>query len=540
MDPELLQTIFREASLARQNGADPQQVDALIRETTGLDNLPALATAARGGVPHSELMAQPDEDPAGRPGGLEQGLNTALRGATMGLSTPILQGIDALGLPFVGSDNADRHIAAVNAMREDHPIGAGALEVAAGIPSAFVGIGPAARLAKAGGRAAVGAATRGGAGTLGRAAAQTAGTAAGAGTVLAAEGALAGAGGVLGEGRGGERGWEDWGDVASGAATGALLSTILGGVGGTVAGAAAARKGLRETSGAAGVRLREMAEQYVGRDVPGIDKHFEELTKIKDSAYDKVLASKRNMPPGTGLFLAQDPQARSLLQNTKGGPQFLRDADAYLSAVRAGREPPGLPALPERTFIQAQRNAQGELDKIFRGGGNVELQEEIQEGIGILRNFRDQVPGLAEADNLHASLRAQQRAFDAGRAAANTPANEVEAAFAKLSGEEADAFRVGLARDFLQRLGGTRASVQSQFTRLLEGDEGLRKLQIMLGSREATDRFIREVRSAQRDLTIDGVAEKITKYLSFRFGKSSVLAGDETTDLLLDAMTRNP
>lgn len=540
MDPELLREVYEEASRARAHGVDPGRVDELIKQYTGLDNFPALATAYRGGIPHSEMMAQPDEGPAGRPGGLEQGVNTALRGLTMGFSTPILAGIDRLNLPFVGNTNADRHIAAVNAMREDHPIGAGALEIASGIPTGIAGIGPAARLASAGGRAAVGAATRGGAGTIGRAAAQTAGTAAGAGTMLAAEGALAGAGSVLGEGRGGERGWEDWGDVASGAATGALLSTILGGAGGTVAGAAAARRGLRETSGTAGARLRGLAEQYVGRDVPGIDKHFEELTKLKDSAYDKVLASERSMPPGTGLFLAQDPRARSLLQNTRNGPQFLRDADAYLSALRAGREPPKLPALPERTFIQAQRNARGELDKIFRGGGNVELQEEIQEGIGILRNFRDQVEGLVEADNLHASLRAQQRAFEAGKAATNTPANEVEAAFSKLSGEEADAFRVGLARDFLQRLGGTRASVQSQFARLLEGDEGLRKLQIMLGSREATDRFIREVRSAQRDLTIDGVAEKLTKYLSFRFGKSSVLAGDETTDLLLDAMTRNP
>ena len=104
------------------------------------------------------------------------------------------------------------------------------------------------------------------------------------------------------------------------------------------------------------------------------------------------------------------------------------------------------------------------------------------------------------------------------------PADEVlETLGRAASPEEAVAYRVGLARKFLQQLGGTKANVKTQITKLLEGDEGAKKARALFGSDEAFEQFMASVRDADSEINAARIAKDVIKYAGFTLGGSSLL-----------------
>lgn len=521
-DPTTYQYVFQRAMAARQAGADPAAVDELVRKHTGLANLPALATKVRGGQTQQEMAAEP-EGPSGV-GGLTKALAVGARGASMGFAGDILGALPGGEGIRAGYEHA------VQSARRENPVSSRVGEFAAGlIPGLGLG-GLAAKGATAAGRGLASAAGRAGAGSLTRAAARAGGTAAAGAATGGLEGALFGAGGARAEGG-------DVTDALQAAGSGAASGALLGGLFGATGGALGARRELKESIAGAGQRLRGQVREQV-ESIPGMQDILQRTGTLKNEAYSQALQG--NVPTMAAGTVMQNPVMVDALQASgRQGRQFARQWRQHMERVQAGlpSEAPTMPAvvfddMRKELGVIADKFKSARLGSSPRGAGDQRL---AQEALDQIDGFLDDIPGFREAQDLARLQGTQSRALDAGKKAWSAPADEVAQELGALkTPAEQTAYRAGLARNMLQKLGGTQENVKTQLTRMLEGDEGARKARLMLGSDEAFDEFMNTVRSAKRDLQIEEVGAAISKFLTFTFLGSSVLAGAfETGDALL-------
>ena len=524
---ERLRIVAQAAQRALANGGDPAAINRMVQEDTGLANLPAVITKLRGGQTQEESAAAPEE--ASGVGGGTKAAAVALSGATAGLAGPLMGLGERVGIVPEGAREGFEF--ARDSSRRENPVASGVGEFAAGmLPGLGLAKGGMA-LAKGAGQGAARLAGRAGMGAGARATARAAGTAAGAMGAGAAEGGLLGATTALGEGADAE-------GIKKSAGSGAVFGGLLGGVFGAGAGTKAGVEDLTEGMATAGTRLRGQVTEQL-EQVPALQGRLRILKGQKNAAYESALQG--NAPAQAATTVMRDPvMAEALAKSGPPGQRFMRRWRAHEAAVAAGKPstPPDMPAVL-LDDLKGQLDAVGDTfkkaklgaDPAARGAGNI---REAGAASARLDNLLDNIPGYRQGSTLARLEGTQSRALDAGKKAWGAPADEVLDTLNRMgSPEEAVAYRVGLARKFLQQLGGTKANVKTQITKLLEGDEGAKKARALFGSDEAFERFMASVRDADSEINAARIAKDVIKYAGFTIGGSSLLglAGSDLVGL---------
>lgn len=520
------QKVLAEAQAAIARGADPGAVNAEIKRVTGLANLPALITQARGGVPAGQGEPEQQESapkPESGITGFQQGAAAATQGMTFGFAPDIFRLLEKIpGAP----DNLDeKHVAALNAGREEHPVRTGAI----GLASSILG-GPG-KLATAIGKGVV----KGGAATRGLLAARgaTGGTQA-AGSVLAGMG-IGTAGGAL-EGDLAARGdartrgaspEETARAVKAGRIVGGVTGGLLSGIGGT---ALETKRLLGGTANRRNALIGALDEQSGLSRAPAVLDKLEDAAVTRRAAYDAALEG--NVPPTAAQTIMGDPVMRSALENSgsRAGAQFRRRWSSYQRRLGKGlpAEPPEMPAvLVDDVQSELKTHATAAARAGLGRGQNVRFSSrEAGEALDRMGGILDDIPGFREAQGFARAEGVSTRAFEAGQKAISESADVAQRNFEKITDPEArEVFRVGMAQNILQKLGGNDNAVKSFITNARQAPKTQAQLRLILGSDAAYDAFMQTVATAAREQTQATIAENLIKYGGFTFFGSSLAGG---------------
>lgn len=535
MDEEL--TKMMEMALdARRRGVPVERINASIQQFTGLDNLPALITKARGGQTASETAAaEPEESGVG---GVTKALAIGAQGASAGFAGPLMGLGERVGVLPEGTREGFEF--ARDSARKENPLASGVGEFATmmvGAPG--LGALAGAKGALAAGRAAGGLARGTGvASRLGGGAAQIAATAGTGAAAGAAEGALMGVGDALDEDRTSMP--EILQSAGGGAALGGATGLLFGGLG------AAAGRGMSalKRPGGAGGRLRSALDEIAETtddNIPAFRDRMADLKTQKNEAYRDALDGTVPLPVG-GAIMDNPVMVDALRRNGgRAGKKFISDWNAYMRAmntpgVRLTGPPPRLPASAFDDMRQALKNVSDQPAIAGLGGGrgvSTTSVNEARDALAKVDEFAENIPGFSEAQALARLEGTQTRALDAGIKGWSQPAGEARQAFEALgdNAEARDAFRLGMLRNIRQRLGERPARVKAFVDDVLDGDEAADKLRVALGD-DGFNAFLRDIQSARTDFTVADLTDKLIKYGGF-IALGSSLAGNAAVDLLL-------
>lgn len=489
MDPELVK-LMEAATAALEGGADPKEVDAIVRQSTGgrITSAVALADTVEARLDRQPSAPSQGEDKPSLGTAIGDFLRIGGQTLTFGLldeAAGLAAGAGAALVPGGrGFSEARREETARSRQRLRESIErAGPAAILPTLLGAVAGPGV------AGGRFALR-----GAGTASRI-----GRGAAAGAV---EGAVAGAG--VSEGGIRER--------LPAAGRGAAAGGITGGL---LAGGAEAVRGVRA------LRRAQKAEPTIGPRLSRRMRDEADLAKPSETRADIRTRGRRAFKGLDEIDAIPDANLRTALQADELKGLVPKD-------VASGSRPPSFPEAQG-----ALRQLRRAKDRALNRGDAANFGKMAEAEARLSESLADAVEGFGEANKAYAREAARGRALAEGQKLFSKSADEVQEAFGRLSTDaERLAFREGLAARFTSRLDDITA-IPSTLKKIAEAPETRAKLRIVLGD-EGFDAFEEAALAAQRTRNRAKLARRLKR--DFMVGAASALGGGTVAAGIIDAL----
>lgn len=383
----------------------------------------------------------------------------------------------------------------------------------------------------------------------------------------AAEGALLGRGAAFGESPEARREAATTGGIAGGLLGGAAFGTVGTGR------ALASPFRLTDEIGRAQRIQRSLARRSGLPSRAATRKARRDLRREKRATFRNIEESTPTLPDEVSELIQDDPALRRVLNrvaaDSEEGQAIVRNLNAIDAATQAAARPrllsqQGVPIqqlirpteIPERASIpfKLAQNIEQEVARLknahARGDTNISglAVEEAEAAFARLRDTLNRtVPGYDRAIALTAREKAAENAFLQGEraSAASVDPSDARAFLAgestelrtgknvralrkapgteEVLGEEAELFRAGMAAKLIDRLREGRSA--AEIRKALNAPAQQERLRIILGSDEAAQGFLQEMRREQAAINVAKMVENVVKFGGFILLGSS-LAGN--------------